>query len=403
MSHLFIKQSSSARFAPLFLLVWLSHFFVDTMLGIWPVYKSLAQLDLSKAGLVVAAGALIGEGSQLVFGGLSDRGYRKHFMILGLLLAAASAFFAYFNVYGALFGLYLLTCIGSGSFHPSAGGLMSSLIPSRRGLLMTFFASGGSLGLAGSQLIFMYVYTSWTEHLYLLALPAILLAFCLGFYRFPSINDPKQSSHQQGILKEFASFFKHPALRPLYFLQVANQSVLWGTIFILPDVLKTLGHTEWICYGGGHLCFILGGACMMIPAGYLADKYSAKNVLLTAGVISCLAFYFILLSGGLSKVLVLSMLFLLGSSLALVNPVGVALGARFEPTRPGAVNAFLMGMVWCVSEALGPGGAGIMSSLFDDYAPVKALAVLGLLFLVQIYGTICLPREEAKAVQSATV
>ncbi len=387
-----VKQSVSLSLAPLLVLTWLSHFFVDTMLGIWPVYKSLAQLDLAKAGLVVAAGALIGEGSQLFFGAFSDRGYRKHFMILGLLLAIASTFLASFANYGALFCLYMLTCIGSGSFHPAAGGLMSSLVPSRRGLLMAIFASGGSLGLAFSQLIFMYTYTNLDGQTYVLALPVAIVALMVILYRFPSTA--ATSSHvSRGILKDFKAFFKSSPLRMLYFSQVANQSILWGTIFILPDALKTLGHAEWVCFGGGHMCFILGGAFMMVPAGYLADKYSPRLIILIAGIVSCAAFYSILFSAGISMWVGLTILFVLGASLTLVNPLGIALGARFEPTRPGSVNAFLMGLVWCVSEALGPGGVGVMTAFFDDYAPVKALAVLGLLFLIQIYATYCLPKE----------
>jgi FSR family fosmidomycin resistance protein-like MFS transporter len=377
---------------PLLILIGLAHFLVDTMLGIWPIYKSLAHIDIAKAGLIVAVGAFIGEGSQLLFGSLSDRGYRKVLIIAGLMIAMASSFLVYSTDYMVLFGLYLLTCIGSGCFHPCAASLMSSLVPARRGLLMTIFAAGGNLGLATSQLTFTHVSTFFSGHTYLLALPAIALACVLACYSFPQINQQGASSHRAS-LKDFISFFKTPSLRALYFSQLANQSILWGTIFILPDTLKVLGHTDWICYGGGHFCFILGAACMMVPGGYLADLYSARQVMLYGGLISSVTFYFILFSGGISLTIVLIALFILGATLALMNPLAVSLGTRLEPTRTGAISAFLMGLVWCLSEALGPGGVGVMSTLFDDYAPVKALAILGSLFLVQIYATICLPKE----------
>lgn len=132
---------------------------------------------------------------------------------------------------------------------------------------------------------------------------------------------------------------------------------------------------------------------MMIPGGYLADLYSGRQVMLYGGLISAVAFYFILFSGGISLIIVLTALFVLGATLALMNPIAVSMGNRLEPMRSGAVSAFLMGLVWCVSEALGPGGVGVMSTFFDNYAPVKALAVLGCLFVVQIYATICLPKE----------
>ena len=387
--------SSKSSLISLLFLLGIAHFLVDTMLGIWPIYKSMAQLDMAKAGLIVAVGAFIGEGSQLFFGSFSDRGYRKLLIIIGLLITIASSFLAYTSNYGILFALYLMTCIGSGCFHPCAASLVSGLMPSRRGLLMAIFAAGGNLGLATSQLTFTQVHTLFQGQTYLLAFPAIVLAIFLVYYSFPSSIDqmPKDVQQHRASFKDFIEFFKNPSLRALYFSQVANQSILWGMIFILPDALTVLGHTDWVCYGGGHFCFILGAACMMIPGGYLADLYSARQVMLYGGVISCAAFYFILFSGGVSTSVILPALFVLGSTLALMNPLAISLGTKLEPNRSGAISAFLMGLVWCLSEALGPGGVGIMSSLFTDYAPVKALAILGCLFLVQIYATICLPKN----------
>lgn len=385
----------------LLILIGLAHFLVDTMLGIWPIYKSIAQLDMTKAGLIVAMGAFIGEGTQLLFGSLSDKGYRKVLIIAGLVIAMSSSFFIYSSHYAILFGLYLMTCIGSGCFHPCAASLMSSLNPARRGLIMTIFAACGSLGLATSQLTFTHARVLFEGQTYLLAIPAVGLAILLVCYRFPqAVNQTQQTPQRhQAILKDFGEFFKNPSLRALYFSQVANQSILWGTIFILPDTLRVLGHPEWTCQGGGHFCFIMGAACMMIPGGYLADLYSARQVMFYAGLISFTAFYFILFSSGISSFIVLPILFILGATLSLINPLALSMGTKLEPNRSGTVSAFLMGLVWCVSEALGPGGVGIMSDLFGEYAPVKALAVLGCLFLIQIYATICLPKNVPAAVE----
>jgi FSR family fosmidomycin resistance protein-like MFS transporter len=142
---------------------------------------------------------------------------------------------------------------------------------------------------------------------------------------------------------------------------------------------------------------------MVIPGGYLADLYSGRQVMLYGGLISCTAFYFILFSGGISITIVLASLFVLGATLALMNPLALSIGTRLEPNRSGAVSAFLMGLVWCVSEALGPGSVGIMNNLFDDYGAVKALAILGSLFLVQISATFCLPKNVPQLCDSKCV
>lgn len=371
--------------------MWMAHFSVDMMLGIWPLYKSLEHLDLAKAGLIVALGGLIGEGSQILFGSLSDKGYRRLLLILGLLATASSVLLVYFSSYAILFLLCLLTCLGSGAFHPSAAGLINVLFKERRGLLMTIFTSGGYIGLASSQLIFTYFYAK--GYPFILALPAMILVGILMIYTLPNKNDPIKENPEGGI-KSCIAFFKTKPLRFLYISQVANQSILWGIIFILPDALKSLGHVDWICYGGGHLCLVLGGALMMIPGGYFSDRFSARWVMVISTIISFFLFYLILLSSTFSLFISLPTLFILGASLGLINPVAVALGNRYVPNQPGVVSSFLMGMVWCISEILGPGGVGLMSSFFQDGGPVKALALLGLLFFVQLFFLLALPSEK---------
>lgn len=381
-------------------LVWISHFLVDVMLGIWPVYKTLENLDLAKAGFIVALGALFGEGAQLLFGMLSDKGYTKHVIIFGLVVATASAFMEYSASYVTLFILYLLTCVGSGAFHPSAAGLMNVLVPHRRSLLMSIFASGGSLGLACSQLLYTSIYFSGWHTGITLLLPVILLAFFLLYFNFAKAQ-PKEkqqisgtASHSSIKITDFIGFFKRADLRALYFGLLTNQAIFWGLIFILPDVLKSFDYDTWICFGGGHLCLILGGAIAMIPAGYLADKYSAKSVMLAATGIGFAAFYSLIFLGNFSSIIVLTLLFIIGSTLAIVHPIGVALGGKLVPEKPSTISAFLMGLVWCISEAIGPGSVGWLSSSFESFGPIKALAVLGCLFLFGLYSIAFLPQHQ---------
>ncbi len=384
----------------LLFLIGLAHFSVDTMLGIWPLYKSMVEIDLGKAGLIVAFGAMIGEGAQLFSGNLSDRGYRKVLILAGTLIAASSTFLPYASNDWVLFFLYFLTCVGSACFHPCAASLVSGLHPSRKNLVLAIFAACGSLGLATSQLTFTQAYEWFQGHTAWMILPGVALVFILMYVPFPRpspIQSPRVNSFS---IKELISFFKSPSLRFLYFSQVANQSILWGTIFILPDALKTLGHEDWICYGGGHCCFILGAACLMIPGGVLADYYSPRKVMIYGCILSCVTFYAILFSN-FHPLVLLPSLFIAGATMALMNPLALSLGTRLEPQRTGAVSAFLMGMVWCVSEAIGPGGVGLMTHLFDDHASIKALAILGSLFILQLYATLKLPKEVIPLSQKA--
>lgn len=399
MDSMLTQTTSRSKIVIALILLCTGHFFLDFMLGIWPVYKMMMQFDLAKAGLIVAVGAFIGEGSQLIFGTLSDKGYRKHLILFGITAAASSAFLAFSKDYTLLFGLYLATCLGSGAFHPTAAGLVNSLVPAKRGLFMSIFAAAGSLGLASSQLIFSYTFEKMDGNTAVLIIPSVCLVLGCLFYTFPRLKQQEGAGHGKVSLKDFVTFFKRDDLRCLYISQVANQTLLWGMIFMLPNVLHTLGHLEWVCFGGGHMCLILGCACMVIPAGYLADRYSARSVMIYATWIAGISFYLILMSGGFSMFLVLPLLFILGASMGLVNPIAVSLGNRLVPEKPGTISAFLMGLVWCVSEAMGPGGAGWLSTFFTDYAPVKAMAVLGCFFWLGIYATYRLPKIASEFVR----
>ena len=370
------------------------------MIGLWPIYKTIAKLDLAKMGLIAGLCAFIGEGMQIVFGALSDRGYRKVLILFGCLSSTTGAFLAYTENYFYLFLLFVFVCIGSGAYHPSAVSLVGGLSKNRKGLLISIFASGGALGLASSQLIFSYSYAFFEGSTVFLVVPTLALVVWMGFYQMKNAENQNKIAGKKVDLKAFFGLFKNRNISLLYFTQLCSQTVAWAIIFLLPDVLLSRGHVEWVTFGGGHLFFILGGAAMMIPSGYLADKYSFKSVLFFATFFGMLAFYAFLFVPYISTTAVISLLFVMGMTIQVVNPIITAYGNRLLPENPGLVSSFLMGFVWCVSEGLGQGGGGLLTKLFDESdAPANALAVLGTLFFVSL-GLISLlpsPADEKEA------
>lgn len=374
--------------------MWMSHLLVDFMIGIWAVYKTMAGLDIAWAGLIAGASALIGESLQGFFGPLTDRGYRQRLIIFGLILTASSALMAYTENYFILFILFLSTCIGSGAFHPAAVSVMNELSDRHKALLMTIFQSGGALGLAFSQLIFSQAYFFFEGHTLFLAFPAVLLIALVTLKGFGGQGTPQIAAPKINSWKMFGSFFRIAELRNLYFTQLSNQSIFWGTVFILPDVLANRGYDDWICFGGAHLFLILGGAVMMVPAGYLADKYSCKDVILISTLSGGLAFYAFLANPLLTPTMLCLLLFGLGAALGTVSPVVLALGNRLSPQNPGVISAFLMGLVWCVSEGIGQGGGGLLTKLFSENAAAYSLCCLGTLFILGFAAAWKLPKVE---------
>jgi FSR family fosmidomycin resistance protein-like MFS transporter len=372
--------------------LWLAHFLVDFMIGIFAIYKTLAHIDLFSAGLISSMGAFLGEGMQVFFGPLSDRGWRKYLICFGLLITAASGFLAYFSSFWLLLCLFSATCLGSGAFHPSAVSLAGALTPHRKALMITIFASGGSFGLAFSQIVYAHFYSYLDGQTAILILPTAILCIALLFYGLKGMNQftPVVSSKKVN-LKALFALYKVPDLRNLYIAQVANQSIFWAFIFFLPDMLLCKGYETWLCHGGGHLFLILGGALMMVPSGYLSDRYSPKYVLLAATMGAMTCFYLFLFTDKMSSAPLLALVFTLGAFLGTINPVLIAFGNRLVPESPGMISAFLMGMAWCVAEGVGQGGGGYLTLFFEEQAPIYALAILGSLFLVGISATALLP------------
>ncbi|MCB1111668.1 MAG: MFS transporter [Chlamydiales bacterium] len=377
-------------------LMWGAHFLCDFMIGIWPVYKTMVHLDLAVAGMIYGTCAFLGEGMQLFFGSLSDNGYRKTLVMCGLLGTVCSALLAYTQEYSYLFLLFMVVCLGSGAFHPSATSVIGTLTRRRKGLFITIFASGGAVGMAASQIVFSQVYIGFNGNTAFLMIPTLLLVATLYFTKVAGSYQAPKVGKKRIDFESIKKFFSKPELRNLYLMQVTNQTIFWATIFLLPDVLISRGYPNWISFGGAHMFFILGAAFMMVPSGYLADKYSSRLVLFVATLMGMTTFYMFLFVPYIESTMLLgSLLFVFGASVGVVNPVSVAFAYRMMPESPGIVSAVLMGLVWCVSEAIGPGGGGLLTTLFEQDAPAKALAILGTGFLVSIAVAARLPADAA--------
>lgn len=374
-----------------FILLWVAHFFLDFFVGVWPIYKTLRGIDVAVAGLILGAGGFVGELSQLFFGYFSDRGYRKIILLCGLVLGSAVLWVTAVNsvFYWFLFVLFLM--LGSGSFHPSASGMASSLAKRHQGKGVLFFASGGAFGLAFSQLLFTKVLDIFHGNVFVLYLPFALIFGLLLFHRFPERRvEPEQRSFKsfiRPILKNKRS------LSFLYFAQVANQAIFVSLLFLLPDILRKRGCDTWLCMGGGHMSVVLGGALSMLLAGVLCDRYGHRVVLLTAisGAVTMLSIF--LFQPALTLMGQVALLLALGAFLNVCNPVILSWGNSLVPESPSTVSALLMGLAWCLGN-LGPALAGGLSKFFETNAYKYSLATIALGMVVSFFFVLMVPRAQ---------
>lgn len=382
------------------LIIWFCHFTVDLFTGIWPAYKSLAHLDIAKAGIILGLAGFIGDGSQILFGPIADRGLRKKCIGISFLCALIASMLGMINDYSLLFFIMLMLYLASGMFHPAAAGIVQGLLPKRKSFAMAIFSTGGALGLSLSQLLFSSLYKIDPLLTLLFALFPLVAFFVL---KSSTVLENKKSSVNFSFSHFFDPFLKDKNRRPftlLYLCQLCQQSITYGFIFLLPDLLLIQGHSSWTCFGGGHCLMIIGGCFLLIPVGLLADKIGQKKAMMMVLALTTTTFYLFILQGHQIGSLVLPLIFILGGLMGSFNPIGVSLGNRLIPGKASTISALLMGGVWCFSHVFGSAVGGMMTQLFTHNAIINALLVLGLLYPLSMICLTFVPVKKAIALAS---
>ena len=363
------------------------HFIIDMFTGIWPIYKSLAQLDLVKAGFIATIGGILGNMMQVAFGLYSDSGYRKLFILTGLLLVTSACFYPYTNNYPLLMFLVFSTYLGSSSFHPSGTGLIGTLTRYRKGLAISAFISGGTLGFAFSHVIFKEIFLiSNGKTLVMIALPCT--AFLLAL--FTNFETKTKFTTGVNIKNDLIKLFNtcRGYIFILYIIEAFVGASIIGLIFILPEVMKTKQYSQYWCYGGAHMLYVIGSALITIPAGHYSDKTSQKRTMFISLIFTLILYYTFISVPKINLFMFIPLITVLGGAMGVCNPVGVALGNRLVVGQGSLISALLMGFAWA---------GGSFSTVLVGYLskklgnPISALYFLGGFIFVAMILTIFLP------------
>jgi MFS transporter, FSR family, fosmidomycin resistance protein len=370
--------------------VAIGHLAVDLCTGIWPVYKTMAALDLGKAGFIATAASLLGNGLQPVFGVLADRGWRKALLVSGLLFAGAVTWTPHFQSYPALFCLVLLTSVASAAYHPAGTGAAGALTERRTGVMVAVFLTGGYVGYGLSQLAFTATYEAHPAATGALSLVPILTGLAVAWL-LPATRGKGQS------LVEWKRALRAEAapLKSLFLVQVFASAINLGLVFLLPDFLLARGAPTWMVQGGGHAALVLGGAVSLLPAGHAADRFGARRVLLVTNVLAG-AMVIWLVFGPNQALVELSAVAAFGAFNGANNVVLVAEGNRLFPGQASSASALLMGFPWCFAS-LAPVIVGNLANPARGGNPVTALGWLSLCVPCTLVMSALVPRRKSSA------
>lgn len=391
-------MQNALRHSLVFIVLWLAHLMLDFMVGVWAVYKTIASLDILLAGLMASCAALIGESSQLYFGDLSDKGHHHKLVILGLCLTMTAPLFVYFNHPFLLFICLLSVMIGSGAFHPSGIKIIVAASEKRKNLLIAFFASGGMVGAALSQLVFVHVHTVFNGHTFILIIPLLLLAFLCFITKFPK-NETKEKMSFKNSFRLLKPYRYELGL--LYLIGVCLQSMVLSFSFLLPEVLQMKGYESWFCLGGGFFYFILGAALTSLPAGFFIDRFGYKAGLLVITICGGVLLNLLLRIETLSLTPIIILLILLGGTLGVTVPVLVAASNSVVPPKfSGLVSGIFIGGVSCVA-GLSPLLCGILTSYVTKGSAVLTIELISFLSLISLTAIYLLVNQKSLPIVAA--
>jgi FSR family fosmidomycin resistance protein-like MFS transporter len=401
------QDDMTRRAVGTFIAVVVAHVMTDFMgMSVWPVYKTLAGLDVAKAGWIATVIAMSGTALQPLFGSIADRFGPRRVILLGALLTSFALLLGPLadyqttlnRVLPTLFGLsgfYLVVFvilaagrIGQDMFHPAGAGLAGSFSIRRGSMFFAVFIAIGGIGFGLSQIGFRTAYNNFGHHTEILFIPAaIMWAFVWRRCRPVEVIRSRRTS-------VFASL---RALRPvagsilaLFLILAISTGVLSGLYFLMPEFAHEKGYPAWIGQGGAFALMVFGATLFMVPMGHLADRIGRRRTLIAMLILSVIS-YHALVRLTLPVPAFVLLCIVSGAFLGTVNPLGVSFGQRIAPPENvSIVSAILMGWAWCLGGIV-PSIAGELYQRLGNNAS-KALVLLGFANVAMVLLGFLLPK-----------
>jgi len=379
-------------------LVTLGHFLNDSygsfFTPILPLLIEKLSLSLTAASGLASIPSITAAIFQPLYGMASDRIRGRLFILLGPFLSVVCMGFIGVVPSAWLLGLLLLLAgLGSAAFHPQAVAAAGAVSGPRKGLGISVFTFGGSLGFAVGPLAIIGAVRFWgLDRSYYVILPGLLCVLVM----LVSLHIPTGKTGRartaslveafQGVQSPMALLFAITVIREFTRLAVAT---------FLPIILAMQGRS--LLAGGITLSlFSLAGALGGMAGGVLSDTWGRKSIIAVSGLLCVPLLYGVFHTDGL---LALVCLMLAAGTLSGANSVIIALAQELVPTRAGTASSVVMGLGW--------GVAGILLIGFGSLAEVigvpRALDIAIALPLLAFGLSLWLPHQVSLQRESSTL
>ena len=372
-------------------LLSLGHLATDINQGALPALLPffIATYDLSyaaAAGIVFAAN-MASSIIQPLFGHFADRQSKPWLLSIGLMLAGAGlALTGLSESYRGIMLLAVVSGIGIAAYHPEAARLVNFAAGTRKGIAMSLFGVGGTIGFAVGPLIVTAALLHWgLQGTLVLIAPVTIMALVLThqFSTFESLGarsnqkrrplDTEDSKDNWGafsrltvtIIGRSIMFYGLNTFIPIYWINGLNQSKAAGAMALT------------IFAGSGIIGNLLGGG--------FADRIGQKKVMLIGyfGLTLFLPILIVVNDVNLATLLLVPIGLLLYGT---YSP-SIVMGQSYLPNRVGFSSGITLG----VAVAIGGGAAPLIGKIGDLYGIWFALASIACLPLFFALIALTLP------------
>ncbi|MFU8887591.1 MAG: MFS transporter [Trueperaceae bacterium] len=366
--------------------------FAGMLSALLPTLQVRFGLSETALALLVATLSFSSSVTQPLFGVLADRWGRRRTAAAGVI--ATSSLLSLMVVAPTPWLLFLLLFfggLGSAAFHPAGTGIARSIGGRRKGLVMSVFSAGGTVGVAVGPLIIGWLLMTGNLALSpLLMIPGVLGGLALIVFVPPQ---PRQRGADGAPLLDL-SLLRGPVgllslsgiLRAVSFVTFMNAMPLYlvarhGLAPDSPVLFSTL------------TLFSVSAALGGIVAGAL-ERRAPRSLLIVSSMLASLVPFgllFVLLPGTPGYFLAVV------AAGALVNaglPLMVVAAQDLAPHAMGAASGLLMGFTWGTAGLLYVGVGALQESL--GLLPAMALAY-ALIVPAGALARLVIHREETAA------
>jgi len=364
-------------------------FYPSFLAPLLPLFVEKLGLSLALAGGLATLQGFTTSLVQPIFGYFADRVQRPTLVAWGIL---ASAVFT--SLWGlaptgtSLVLLVVLGGLGVALFHPVAGALAGQVTRGhgRKGLGMSLFVTGGSVGYGLGPLVAVALASRWgLPAIAVAGLPGVVVA---GFlYRRLSVDFARG-------LPGRATSIKRASLRDLLLKQLSHLLLLTLVVMLRAALLVSIGTFLPLYLSLQGFPLLLGGLAVSVfrvtgalgglVGGPLSDRIGRRQVLFLSFALALPFLWLFFRSDGWGA---MGLLAAAGVILASSTPVNILIAQEAAPGNPSMASGLMMGFAWGLGGLAGTGvgwwgdRVGLPTALSVTVMATAALAALATLFL----------------------